>query len=254
MYCGLETANTPHIHNTHSVISRVDTATHRGARVFLEVLGWVIDPSCPGRESVCLGMMKSSTCPHSSNPLHILIITNLQTYSRGHTHARRQTHTHISLPKPLPPTCTSVKIQLWWRGTDAGCKCLWQYKSAEYFQRTTRCQLLLAGCRNPNLTVEVQSYRSHRGAKDFLCFVHFPSRWPITRKPNWLGSFFIGKIGLFHSGDISKKTRQPRIWDNFWHFAVGKPKMWHWSFHSGFTPGATSMTSHERITPKTLRV
>lgn len=48
-------------------------------------VGQVMDPLCPGRESVCLSMMKSSTCPHLSTPLHILIITNLQTYSKGHT-------------------------------------------------------------------------------------------------------------------------------------------------------------------------
>lgn len=65
--------------------SRVDPGPNRGM-CFFEVLSRVMETSCPGRESVCVGMMKSSTCPHSSNPLHILIMANLQTYSRGHTH------------------------------------------------------------------------------------------------------------------------------------------------------------------------
>lgn len=140
----------------------------------------VMDPTCPGRESVCLDMMKSSTCPHSSSPLHILIITNLQTNSRGHTH---RTHlpslalSHTGRHHSLRP---KVQIQLRWLDTDAGYKCLWHYKSAEYLQRTPRCQLLLAGCPNPNLTVKVQSQRSLQGAKDFLvaiwCLVHFSSQ------------------------------------------------------------------------------
>ncbi len=157
-----------------------------------------MDPSCPGRESVCLGMMKSSTCPHSSSPLHILIITNLQTYSRGHTHTYTDPPPSpgtLPQPTPLPQTYTWVKMQPWWLDTDAGCKCLWHYKSAEYFQRTPRCQLLLAGCPNPNLTVEVQSYRTHQHVKDFLvtiwCLVHFGSQWPITSKPKWLSGSFI---------------------------------------------------------------
>lgn len=84
-----------------------------------------MDPSCPGRESVCLGMMKSSTCPHSSSPLHILIITNLQTYSRGHTDTCRPSHLPVShgqlpRPTPLPHTYTSVTAQWWWSDTDAG--------------------------------------------------------------------------------------------------------------------------------------
>lgn len=58
---------------------------HTQKCVFFRGARWVMDTSCPGSKSVCLRMMKFSTCPHSSNPLNILIITNLQTYSKGHT-------------------------------------------------------------------------------------------------------------------------------------------------------------------------
>lgn len=48
-------------------------------------VGQVMEPSCSGRGSVSLGLMKSSTCPHSSSPQHILIIPHLQPNSRGQT-------------------------------------------------------------------------------------------------------------------------------------------------------------------------
>lgn len=100
-----------------SVHARTLTHLHRVSRVdarrcvLFRGVRQVMDTSCLGRESVCLGMMKSSTCPHSSSPLHILIIANLQTYSKGHT----RTHTCTFRPPPpqltpLPQIYTSVKI------------------------------------------------------------------------------------------------------------------------------------------------
>lgn len=74
MYAHVHVSAVPRIYPAHTEMY----GCFLGAR-------WVMDTSCPGRESVCLCMMKFSTCPHSSNPLNILIITNLQTYSKGHT-------------------------------------------------------------------------------------------------------------------------------------------------------------------------
>lgn len=140
--------------------------TQRGV-FFFRGVGQVMDPSCPGRESVCLGMMKSSTCPHSSSPLHILIITNLQTYSRGHTHTHTQTK--------LPPLALSQSRHHSLRPTpelkfNCGGQILMlvvpvALQVSRVFTEDAQMSVIAS---RVSLTVEMQSYRSHQGPNDFL--------------------------------------------------------------------------------------
>ena len=126
-----------------------------------------IPPAWKGSQSV--GMMKSSSCPHSSSPLHILIITNLQTYSKGHTHSE----TNLPSPALSPGWHHSLRSAPQLKFSCGGwipmlvCRCLWHSKSTESFQRMVRCQLVLAGCSNPNLAEDLRLDRSQQGCQRF---------------------------------------------------------------------------------------